>query len=205
MLEIKDLSVKTRHLIYERVNYVFEPGKLYGIVAINGSGKTTLFRAMMKLIPMSGGSVQIDGKDIDKCRKEVFYYESFEWFDGNLTGMDYLRFVKKMWESDICIEAVVQEWQMEEFVKVPIRKYSLGMKQRLIIAMYLVSDATYMIMDEITNALDETNRQMLFAMLKQQVDRGKMILVSSHYREDIEKICDVMITIKDHGLTEIVL
>ncbi len=202
MLEIRNMSVMTRHLVYDDISYTFEKGRLYGIVAINGSGKTTLFRAMMRLIPVQNGKVLIDGKDIRKCRNSVFYYESFEWLDGNLSGYDYLKFVKELWKSDINTDEIIQNWKMEEYIKVPIRKYSLGMKQRLIIAMYLVSNADYMIMDEITNALDENNRKLLFENLRRLVQNNKMILLSSHYREDIAKICDVTLTIKDRKLME---
>lgn len=204
MLKIERLTVKTRELIYSDVSYQFECGKMYGIAAVNGSGKTTLFRAMMGLIPLQSGRITVDGQNIEKKRSRIFYYESFEWLDGNLSGRDYLTFVQSMWHSEVSVQRVMDYWEMNEFIDVPIRKYSLGMKQRLIIAMYFVSGAKYLIMDEITNALDEANRQKLFQSLKTMKDKGRMILLSSHYKEEIQEICDVMLTISDHKLLEIV-
>lgn len=203
MLKIENLNVSTRQLVYSDVSYSFETGKLYGIVAVNGSGKTTLFRSMMKLIPLKSGTITIDGRPIEKCRSDVFYYESFEWLDGNLSGMDYLQYVKKTWHSHTGIRGVIDEWDMNEYIRIPVRKYSLGMKQKLIIAMYIVSDAKYMIMDEITNGLDEKNRKLLFSTLGRMRADGKMVFLSSHYRQDIEDICDTMLTIRDRKLAEI--
>lgn len=203
MLEVRDLSIKTRHLVFDQVSYTFESGKLYGIVAINGSGKTTLFRGIMNLIPVQNGTVLLDGKPVQKNRNRIFYYESFEWLDGNLTGLDYLRFVKSMWKSSVDPEEIIARWNMGEYIRVPVHKYSLGMKQRLIIAMYLISDTEYMIMDEITNGLDERNREMLFDTLRELCAANKMILISSHYKEDIQELCDVILTIDGQKLKEV--
>lgn len=79
MLTVNHLSVTTRQLVYEDISYSFSRRKLYGILAINGPGKNTLFRAMMKLISIANGTVEINGKDIQKFRRNVFYFESFEW------------------------------------------------------------------------------------------------------------------------------
>ncbi len=203
MLEVRNLSIKTRHLVFDDVSYTFEKGKLYGIVAVNGSGKTTLFRGLTGLIPTIQGSVLVEGMPVSRNRRRVFYYESFEWLDGNLSGMDYLVFVRDMWHSSVQIDEITALWDMDEYIRVPIRKYSLGMKQRLIIAMYLVADAEYMIMDEITNGLDEKNRSLLFQTLRSLCAENKMILISSHYKEDIQELCDVMLTIDSQKLREV--
>ena len=164
-----------------------------GIEAGLAAGEKT----MMGLIPLQSGRITADGQDIEKKRSRIFYYESFEWLDGNLNGRDYLTFVQSMWHSEVSVQIVIDYWEMNDFIDVPIRKYSLGMKQRLIIAMYFVSGAKYLIMDEITNALDEANRQKLFQSLKTMRDKGRMILLSSHYKEEIQEICDVMLTMRD--------
>lgn len=202
MIEIRNVSIETRHTILKDTNYIFEDGKIYGIVAINGSGKTTFFRTLVKLLHQSSGQIKFDMKNVDELRKNVFYYESQEWLDKNLSGMDYLRFVSSMWPSDKRIDSIVEYWSMEEYVKLPIKKYSLGMKQRLIISMYQLSDAKFMIMDELTNGLDEDNRKKLFRFLLDAKKYGKLILLSSHYGEEIRKYCDVIVKIDNHKLIE---
>ena len=157
---------------------------------------------MVKLLHQSSGQIKFDMKSVDELRKNVFYYESQEWLDKNLSGMDYLRFVSSMWPSDKRIDSIVEYWSMEEYVKLPIKKYSLGMKQRLIISMYQLSDAKFMIMDELTNGLDEDNRKKLFRFLLDAKKYGKLILLSSHYGEEIRKYCDVIVKIDNHKLIE---
>ena len=81
MIEIRNVSIETRHNILKDANYIFDDGKIYGIVAINGSGKTTFFRTLVKLLHQSSGQIKFDTKSVDELRKNVFYYgrNKFGW------------------------------------------------------------------------------------------------------------------------------
>lgn len=197
MLSINQLTIATRHPILTDFSYDFEPGKLYGLVATNGSGKTTFFRSLMGLLPVRSGQVSWQG---GASRRDFFYYESSEWFEGHLSAWDYLTFIKAEWQSAVSIDDVIKIWGMGEYIKVPIKQYSLGMKQRLLIAMYQVSDAKCLIMDEITNGLDETSRRIFFEVLNLLRQEGKLVILSSHYQEDIEAHCDVVLHLKNQRL-----
>lgn len=203
MIQLQNLTIETRHPIVRNNHYTFQSGKIYGIVSENGSGKTTLFRTMVHLIDPKEGKILFDGKPVESCLKDVFYYEDVEWLDGNLKGEDYIAFVKKMWDSKADIKPVIQALNMEEYIRIPIKKYSLGMKQKLIIGMYLISDATYLIMDEITNGLDDQNRKRFFEILKEWKKRNKTILLSSHYKDEISEFCDIVLQIRDKKLKEV--
>ncbi len=203
MIQLQNLTIETRHPIVRNIHYTFQLGKIYGIVSENGSGKTTLFRTMVHLIDPKEGKILFDGKPVESCLKDVFYFEDVEWLDGNLKGEDYMAFVKKMWDSKVDIKFVIQALNMEEYIRLPIKKYSLGMKQKLIIGMYLISDATYLIMDEITNGLDDQNRKRFFEILKEWKERNKTILLSSHYKDEISEFCDIVLQIRDKKLKEV--
>ncbi len=200
MLSIQNVTIKTRQPILANFNFEFQPHKVYGLIAPNGSGKTTFFRSVMQLIPSVYGKYQIDGLPIGKQLQKIFYFESSNWFDDNLSGLDYLLFIKQIWGSSIDIKNLIQDWQMIDYIKLPIKKYSLGMKQRLLIGLYEVSDAKYMLMDEITNGLDEGNRDKLFSKIKQLRDNDKMIVISSHYKEDLESICDYELFLENNTM-----
>lgn len=199
MLSIRNLTIETRHPILTDFSYDFQLGHLYGIVATNGSGKTTFFRTVMGLLPARSGQItwHTTGK---QTKRDFFYYETSEWFDGNLSAWDYLTFIKTEWQSAVSIDDVIKIWGMGEYVKVPVKKYSLGMKQRLLIAMYQVSDAKCLIMDEITNGLDETSRRIFFEVLDRLRKEGKLVILSSHYQEDIEAHCDLVLQLKNQGM-----
>lgn len=205
MITLDHLTIETRHPIIKDVHYTFLDNRIYGIVAENGSGKTTLFRTMVNLIKAKEGEVLFDQCLASQRMHDIYYFESIEWLDKNLSGIDYMRFVKKIWKSNIDIEEVIKEWDMEEYSKLPIKKYSLGMKQRLVIAMYILSDAKYLIMDEITNGLDEDNRKHFFQVIQGLKDSGKTILLSSHYKEEIIAYCDTVLQIRNCNLVEVSL
>lgn len=202
MIEFKNLTVETRHPIITSVDYSFNEGNIYGLVAVNGSGKTTIFRTMTGLLEPKIGQIIFDKEFVSQKKHEIFYFENNEWFDNNLTGMDYLKFVKDIWKSNKLINDIVDTFKMQDYINIPIKKYSLGMKQKLIISMYLLSDATYLIMDEITNGLDEENRKIFFRELIELKKQKKLILISSHYKEEIERYCDIVIFIKNEKLVE---
>ncbi|RMC54013.1 ABC transporter ATP-binding protein [Lactobacillus sp. ESL0261] len=187
MLTVQNLSLKTRQPILHDFSYHFAPGQFYQIAAENGSGKTSFLRAVTDLIPVSSGKVLLDGKPYAKNKRKLFFFESNEWLNVNLTSLDYLKFVKSQWHSNVDLDQELDLLGVREYVKVPIKKYSLGMKQKLIVAMYLVSDAEYYLMDEITNGLDEESRAILYERLNDEVtQRNKCIILTSHYSSEIK-------------------
>ena len=197
MLTLTHVTLKTRQVILQDVDFTFKKGRIYGLLAINGSGKTTLFRAMSKLLPLSSGHIAVS--------PSLFYYESVEWLDGNLSGMDYLRLIKNIWKSDLNLGDEIAYWEMSDYINLPIRKYSLGMKQRLVIAMYFFSQAKCWLMDEITNGLDEYYRQKFFDRLAQIDRKEQLVLLSSHYKEELMEICDSIVTIRQGQIEEVPL
>ncbi|MBC6341442.1 ABC transporter ATP-binding protein [Lactobacillus kimbladii] len=187
MLTVQNLSLKTRQPILHDFSYQFAPGQFYQIAAENGSGKTSFLRAVTDLIPVSSGKVLLDGKPYAKNKRKLFFFESNEWLNVNLTSLDYLKFVKSQWHSNVHLDQELDLLGVREYVKVPIKKYSLGMKQKLIVAMYLVSDAEYYLMDEITNGLDKESRAILYERLNDEVtQRNKCIILASHYSSEIK-------------------
>ena len=197
MINLTHVTLKTRQVILQDADFTFKKGRIYGILAINGSGKTTLFRAMSKLLPLGSGHIA--------ASPSLFYYESVEWLDGNLSGMDYLRLIKNIWKSDLNLRDEIDYWEMSDYINLPIRKYSLGMKQRLVITMYFLSQAKCWLMDEITNGLDEYYRQKFFDRLAQIDRKEQLVLLSSHYKEELMEICDSIVTIRQGQIEEVPL
>ena len=195
MLRLTHVTLKTRQVILQDADFIFKKGRIYGLLAINGSGKTTLFRAMSKLLPLSSGHIAVS--------PSLFYYESVEWLDGNLSGMDYLHLIKNIWKSNLNLRDEIAYWEMSDYISLPIRKYSLGMKQRLVIAMYFLSQAKCWLMDEITNGLDEYYRQKFFDRLAQIDRQEQLILLSSHYKEELVDVCDTIVTIYQGQIEEV--
>ena len=194
MITLNQVRLKTREMILKDIDFTFEKGNIYGMVAINGSGKTTLFRAISRLISVNGGQII--------APSSLFYYETIEWFDGNLSGIDYLLYIKNVWNSSQNLEQEIEYWEMSDYIHLPIRKYSLGMKQRLLIAMYFMSQADCWLMDEITNGLDEYYRTKFFNRLK-VIQTEQLIIISSHYKEELMDVCDKIVKIENCRIEEV--
>ena len=194
MITLNQVRLKTREIILKDIDFTFEKGNIYGMVAINGSGKTTLFRAISQLISVNSGKII--------APSSLFYYETIEWFDGNLSGMDYLLYIKNVWNSSQNLEHEIEYWEMADYIHLPIRKYSLGMKQRLLIAMYFMSQADCWLMDEITNGLDEYYRTKFFNRLK-EIQTQQLMIISSHYKEELMNVCDKIVKIENCRIEEV--
>lgn len=194
MITLNQVRLKTREMILKDIDFTFEKGNIYGMVAINGSGKTTLFRAISQLISVNSGNII--------APSSLFYYETIEWFDGNLSGIDYLLYIKNVWNSSQNLEHEIEYWEMSDYIHLPIRKYSLGMKQRLLIAMYFMSQAECWIMDEITNGLDEYYRTKFFNRLT-EIHSQQLIIISSHYKEELMNVCDKIVKIENCRIEEV--
>ncbi len=194
MITLNQVRLKTREMILKDIDFTFEKGNIYGMVAINGSGKTTLFRAISQLISVNSGKII--------APSSLFYYETIEWFDGNLSGIDYLLYIKNVWNSSQNLEHEIEYWEMSDYIHLPIRKYSLGMKQRLLIAMYFMSQADCWLMDEITNGLDEYYRTKFFNRLT-EIQTQQLIIISSHYKEELMNVCDKIVKIENCRIEEV--
>ena len=194
MITLNQVRLKTREMILKDIDFTFEKGNIYGMVAINGSGKTTLFRAISQLISVNSGKIL--------APSSLFYYETIEWFDGNLSGIDYLVYIKNVWNSSQNLENEIEYWEMSDYIRLPIRKYSLGMKQRLLIAMYFMSQAECWLMDEITNGLDEYYRTKFFNRLT-EIHSQQLIIISSHYKEELMNVCDKIVKIENCRIEEV--
>ena len=194
MITLNQVRLKTREMILKDIDFTFEKGNIYGMVAINGSGKTTLFRAISQLISVNSGKII--------APSSLFYYETIEWFDGNLSGMDYLLYIKNVWNSSQNLEHEIEYCEMSDYIHLPIRKYSLGMKQRLLIAMYFMSQAECWLMDEITNGLDEYYRTKFFNRIT-EIHSQQLIIISSHYKEELMNVCDKIVKIENCRIEEV--
>ena len=194
MITLNQVRLKTREMILKDIDFTFEKGNIYGMVAINGSGKTTLFRAICRLISVDSGHII--------APSSLFYYETIEWFDGNLSGIDYLLYIKNVWNSSQNLENEIEYWEMSDYIHLPIRKYSLGMKQRLLIAMYFMSQVDCWLMDEITNGLDEYYRTKFFNRLK-EIQTQQLMIISSHYKEELMNVCDKIVKIENCRIEEV--
>lgn len=206
MIKIQSLDLTTRETLLYGANMDLEKGLVYGLSARNGTGKTTLLRTISGLRSESSGSISIqeNGKELEfpNSKRYIFYYETAEWFDLNLSGWDYLNFIESTWtnKSYMSIEEVITYWEMDNYIKLPIRKYSLGMKQKVLLSMYGVSGAGYLLLDEPTIGLDTNSLKLFEEFIKKVKSNGACVLFSSHQNDSIYAVCDYIYEMENKSL-----
>ncbi|MER2175491.1 MAG: ABC transporter ATP-binding protein [Carnobacterium sp.] len=202
MLKIDNLNVNYgKKEILDSINLEFYPSEIIGLVAPNGAGKTTLLRTVSGLIKPKSGQILIDNLSRSEDRKayykKIYFVESNQTLYPNLSGMDHLKYVKASWDSPVEIENVIKRLGIIEYVNRPIKKLSLGMKQHILMAMCIVSNADVILLDEPMNGLDPTSIKKISSYLKKMKQDEKTILFSSHILSNIDAITDKIIFLKD--------
>lgn len=120
----------------------------------------------------------------------AFYFGSMDWFNEHLFGLDYLKLIKDNWQSDVDIDSVMTHWGLQPFKDLPIKTYSLGLKQCLIIAMAQVSDAQIIILNQITGGLDQEYLNKLRDLLYEFKSLGKSVVLSCNHLEYFSELVD---------------
>jgi ABC-2 type transport system ATP-binding protein len=191
----------------DSLNLQVEKGELFGLLGPNGAGKTTTINILCGLVKPSSGSAKICGYDVQResgkvreligvCIQETAIYpyltgaENVDLF-GNLYGIN---------KADITArrQALLEKMGLSEDAKRRAGKYSGGMKRRLSLILALINDPQIAFLDEPTVAMDPQSRRAVWDFLKELKKEEKTIILTTHYMEEAEELCD-RVGIIDHG------
>lgn len=192
LLDIHNLSVSyAQKPVLWDINLELFPGKVIGIIGPNGAGKSTLIKAVMGLIPIDSGSIEIFGKPLQEVRKQVSYVPqraSVDWdfpasvFDVVLMGRyAHLGLFKRprQADKDIAMHALKQV-EMQNLAHRQIGQLSGGQQQRIFIARALTQEADLYFMDEPFVGVDAATEKSIITLLRQLASKGKSIIVVHH-------------------------
>ena len=187
--------------VLNKINLELTDGKIYGIIGRNGSGKSMLLKTICGFLPPTEGRVFINGEDI--YQKNIFPDSIAAMIDKpnylpDLSAYENLKLIASINHtvSDDNIIDALNLVNLENNKKV-FKKFSLGMKQKLGIAQVIMENTKIMIFDEPFNGVEEETTEKLRKYFKQLKKDGKIILISSHIKEDIETLCDKVYKIQD--------
>lgn len=192
---IRNLSKKFKdNLVLDNVNLKFELGNIYGFVGENGSGKSVLLKLICSFYIPSNGEILID--NINYCDNSSFpnnlrAFIDIPSFYPEKTGFENLKILAKI-QNKINDEKIIETLKIVNLYEEKNKKfyeYSMGMKQKLGIASVIMENPKIMIFDEPFNGVDEKSKEKIIDYLK-KIKNKKIIIVSSHIKEDINKLCD---------------
>ncbi|RUT54178.1 ABC transporter family protein [Clostridium botulinum] len=206
VLDVKNISKKRgKTPILKDVNFSIGKGEICGFVGRNGAGKTTLMKIITSMLFPNEGEIIICGKNLKTEREEALknigaVIETPEMY-GYLTGRQNLNYIASMLK-DVTkdeIEEAIRYSNLGDKIDEKVKKYSLGMKQRLGLAQALIGDISLLILDEPTNGLDPLGVVELENTINTLVkEKGVSVFISSHILSEIENICTKVVFI-DNG------
>ena len=205
-LIVTNISKKIkRNVILSNISLHLKSGNIYGFVGPNGSGKTMLFRALSGLMKVGSGEIRLDEKvlkkDIDILPNLGIILENAGLYP-EFTGMENLEMLakvnKKVQREEI--ENTIRRVGLNPADKRLYRKYSLGMKQRIVIAQAIMEQPDILMLDEPTNALDENGIDKIRHIILEEKERAALILIASHNKEDITLLADQVFYINNGSL-----
>jgi ABC-2 type transport system ATP-binding protein len=179
-------------------------GSAFGYLGPNGAGKTTLIRMLLGLTSVTSGTMHLLGRPVPAERAtalaRVGAIVEEPRFHGHLTGRENLTVIAAAREPEAHarIDGALARTGLSQRADERVKRYSLGMRQRLGVARSLLADPELLILDEPTNGLDPAGIREFRDMIRGFVAEGRTVLLSSHLLDEVEKICDA-VAIVDRG------
>ncbi len=193
ILETKGLSKKYKNqLVLDNVEISVEKGTVYGLLGPNGAGKSTLLKVITKSIPKNSGEVLFENHLLDtEDLKKIGAIIEHPAIYPNLTVYENLEIITSLLNIDKArINEVLKIVSLENTGKKIVKEFSLGMKQRLGIAMALINSPSLLILDEPTNGLDPIGIGELRELIKTLSKQGITIILSSHILSEVQQVAD---------------
>lgn len=214
MIEVKNVSKKFQKKINQKesisfladndISFTAKEGEIIGIIGPNGAGKTTLLRMIAGIMTPTSGQIIIDGKTHQKDSIEI--KKNISFLTGNtklykdISPYELLKMCGEYHgipkeDLEKRIDTIIKRFSMEAFKHQKIETLSTGQYQRTGISRCLVSNPKYYILDEPTSGLDVISSKVILDFIKEEKEKNKCILYSTHYMEEAENICDRIVMI----------
>lgn len=203
-IEIKQLCLQIdKHEILKDITASFEAGKIHGLIGRNGSGKTMLMKCICGFVHPTSGEIIVQNKQIGKDTDfpdHIGIIIETPGFIPQYSGLRNLKLLASL-NHRIEIEQIRSSMKsvgLDPDLKRKVRKYSLGMRQRLGLAQAIMENPSLLILDEPFNGLDKEGVAEMRTYLLTLRSQGKTVLIASHSTEDIAVLCDTVHEM-DHG------
>jgi ABC-2 type transport system ATP-binding protein len=181
------------------IDLSIRPGQIFGFLGPNGAGKTTTIRMVAGILKPTAGRIVVAGNDVEeaplKAKTHVGYIPDRPYLYEKLSGGEFLRFVAGLWgkngdATEARADRLLELFQLTQWKDELIESYSHGMRQKLLISSALIHQPDLIVVDEPMVGLDPRSARLLKDLLREFVDRGGAVLLSTHTLEVAEALCD---------------
>lgn len=201
LLQVHQLRKKYGNLLILRdISFDINEGDIIGLVGPNGAGKSTLLRSVLAIEEVERGSVKV--KNISNQNSDFYKFVSFIPSDNylymQLTGYDHLAFVANIYQlGKAAIEEVIDQIGISTYVDQPVKTYSYGMRQHLLIALSILTKPSIILMDEPFNGLDPTSTIELKELIRKLHAQRISLIISTHNLDILEDLTKTIWFIRD--------
>lgn len=203
-MEIKLISYNKKikeDYVLKDINYTFKQGNIYGLIGKNGSGKTMLLKAMSGFLRPSTGKVIVNDQELylkEEFPKNMGVMIGNCEYIKDMTGKDNLKYLASLLKKidDDRINEVIDIVNLTDEKDKLVKKYSLGMKQKLGIAQAIMEYPKILLLDEPFNGIDNESVSKIKKYLY-SIKKDTIIIIATHYKEDIDNFCDIIIKLEN--------
>ncbi|MDF7637549.1 ATP-binding cassette domain-containing protein [Leuconostocaceae bacterium ESL0958] len=203
LLELRDVSKNFgSYKAMDDVSFQVEPGRIVGLIGPNGAGKSTTMRAITGLMSYSAGEVRFDGKKVSLSHhsslNEMGNLIEYPSIYPNFTARDHMKYFAMDVDNPADIDEIMHMTEIdgEKFGKRKAKHFSLGMKQRLGIAIALVRNPKLVVLDEPMNGLDPQSVRDIRALISNLAEKkGVSFLISSHLLDELQRLADDVVIV----------
>lgn len=208
-IEIKNVTKKFKeNIVLENVNMTLESGHIYGFIGRNGSGKSVLLKMLCAFYEPTNGEILFDSENVIKNKsfpKNTRAIIEGPNFLPDLTGEENLLLLadiqKKIGKKEI--EETLKLVNLYEDKDKKYSKYSLGMKQKLGLAQVFMENPQVIILDEPFNGIEDKTALKLREFLKKEKKKGKLIIIATHIKEDVDELVDELYKFDEGQITKL--
>ena len=217
IIEVKNLKksfkkdfFSKKKLVLKDLSFSISKGSVVGFLGANGSGKTTTFKCMLNLIKKDSGEILFFNSELSIKTKSLigFLPERTQTYE-DLTAVEYLLFlsqISKPFDKKNLLKKIHElllKLDLDEVKHQKLKTFSKGMKQKVSFIQALLPDPEILILDEPFSGLDLDGRDQVISVIEELKSKGITILVSSHILQDLEKICDQFLVLKEGSVLDI--
>ena len=189
----------TNYYAVDKVSISIKKGEIYGLIGENGAGKSTLMKMIAGLVEPSEGSVELFGNFVPQTeRYRIGCVIESPALYAELTAKQNLEVFRKAYglSSKESVQQILKQVGLSQYENKIVKKFSLGMKQRLAIASALLNDPEILILDEPTNGLDPQGIHQVRDIIRLIASQGTTILLASHLLDEVEKVCSHVLVLR---------